>query len=240
MATSSRNAPFNLAIETSGRLGSVALGRGPEILETRSLSASLRHAAELLPAIDSLCRASGVTPSLIGECYVSSGPGSFTGVRIGITVARSIARFGGVRVVGVPTLDVIAQNVLRLEEPPAGVGVILDAKRQRVYAAAYVRERGAYVCTAPAAERDPVEFFKQLPESSALTGEGVEYFGEQVRRSGLAVVPQSARQPRAEVVHQLGNDRAARGEFDDPGRLVPIYIRLPEAEEVWRRRQQTK
>ena len=239
MTTSSHNAPFNIAIETSGRLGSVALGRGPELLETRSFGVHLRHAVELLPTIDSICRAKGVTPCLIGECYVSSGPGSFTGVRIGITAARSMARFGGVRVVGVPTLDVIAQNVLDLDEPPASVGVILDAKRQRVYAAAYVREQGAYVCTVPAAERDPAEFFKQLPEFSALTGEGVEYFGDAVRQSGLTVVPESARMPRAEVVHQLGHSRAARGEFDDPGQLLPVYVRLPEAEEVWRRRRQT-
>ncbi len=236
MAASSHTTPYNLAIETSGRLGSVALGRGSELLETRSFSADLRHGVEMMPTIDSVCRAQGLTPQQIGECYVSAGPGSFTGVRIGIIAARTLALAGGIRIVRVPTLDVIAQNALTLDDPDANLGVILDAKRKKVYAAAYVKENDTYVCTMSPAECDPADFFEQLPRPAALTGEGIDYARQAVEQSGLAVLPQHTRRPRAEVVHQLGHARAVQGDFDNPRELVPIYFRRPEAEEVWRRR----
>ena len=98
-----------------------------------------RHAVDFLPAVDAMCRAHGVTPADIGQVFVSAGPGSFTGLRIGITAARMIALAVGARLVGVPTLEVIAQNAADQAEPPGRVVVMIDAKRNRVYAATFVR-----------------------------------------------------------------------------------------------------
>ncbi len=227
---------WNLAIETSGRIGSVAIGRGDGIVAEATFSADQRHAVELLPTIDRLCREQNVTPDQVDECYVSGGPGSFTGVRIGITAARALSLAGGVRIVRVPTLDVIAQNALECDPPPPHLGVVLDAKRKRVFAAAYTLGPDLYERIGAPAERDPAEFFAELPRSAALMGEGVQYAVDPVKQCGLTALSEDTYRARAAIVHRLGKRRASQGDFDDARALVPIYIRRPEAEEVWEKR----
>lgn len=229
-----------IAIETSGRIGSIALSKGPELIETAIFSAELRHAVELLPAIDSICRRHEIAPAELAEVYVSGGPGSFTGLRLGITVARTLvwAGRGRVRAVRVPTLDVIAQNCLQASPPPSNLVVLLDAKRQRVYAAAFVLDGPGYRRITEPAEWDPEELAATLPAGCAAVGEGIAYHQPAVERAGLTILPEELNRPRAEVVQALGSARSAAGEYDDLASLVPIYVRRPEAEEVWERRHQ--
>lgn len=229
--------PFALAFETSSALGSIALGRGGEVLAVRTFSGPRMHAVDFLPTLDALCRAHSVEPGAVAQVYVSAGPGSFTGLRIGITVARMIALAGGARVVAVPTLEVIAQNALKAAELPEQVAVMLDAKRGRVYAAAFVCVDGALVPTCDPAEVEPGSFLANRGPACSVLGEGIAYHRGVVEASGLPVLPEPFWSPRAETVYQLGHARAAGGEFDDPRTLVPIYLRPPEAEEKWARRQ---
>jgi tRNA threonylcarbamoyladenosine biosynthesis protein TsaB len=225
-----------LAVETSGRIGSVALGIGPAVLETRTFSTPLRHAAELLPTVDRLCQDRDVKPDAIEEVYVSGGPGSFTGLRIGVTFARALALACGAKVVRVPTLKVIAQNALEAPPPPTTLAVVLDAKRRRVFAAPFALDSGAYAPTREPAELDPDVFFATLPRGCAVLGEGLAYHSEAVERAGLRLLPEALNRPRAEIVHRIGYREARNGRYDDTATLIPIYIRRPEAEEVWERR----
>jgi tRNA threonylcarbamoyladenosine biosynthesis protein TsaB len=240
--------PHSLAFETSSAVGSVALGRGAEVLESRTLSRPKAHAQSaarpvslvatwFLPTIKALCEAHQVEPTHIERVYVSVGPGSFTGLRMGVTAARMIALGVGARVVGVPTLEVIAQNALDADPPPSGVAVVLDAKRSRVYTAAFVRQGGAYVATSEAIEADPFEFLAAQPDDCAVLGEGILYHRSTIERSIRRILPESLYRPRAETVYRLGFDRAERGWFSDQRTLIPTYIRPPEAEEVWERKQ---
>src|SRR5262245_35991840 len=109
---------FVLAFETSGALGSVALGRGQAVLGVRRFTRPRAHAVEFAPAVDALCREHGVITTSIAFVFVSAGPGSFTGLRIGITAARIMAMAVGARVVALPTLEVIAQNALEAQPRP--------------------------------------------------------------------------------------------------------------------------
>ncbi len=227
---------WNIAIETSGRIGSVAIGRGDNVVAVKSFSADQRHAVELLPTMDRLCREQGITPQDLSDCYVSGGPGSFTGLRIGITAARALALAGAVRVIRVPTLDVIAQNALDVDDPPPRLGVILDAKRKRIYAASYARNGRRYDRVTEPQECDPAAFLAALARSAALTGEGVLFAPDAVAAGGLHVLPPETYRARAEVVHRLARERAQRGDYDESRSLIPIYIRRPEAEEVWEKR----
>jgi tRNA threonylcarbamoyladenosine biosynthesis protein TsaB len=226
-----------LAFETSCAVGSVALGRGAEVLETRTLSRPKAHAVEFLPAVKALCETHHVEPSSIRRVYVSAGPGSFTGLRIGVTAARMIGFATGAGVVAVPTLEVIAQNALEIDPPPPRVAVVLDAKRNRVYTAAFVHHDGAYVPTCGALEADPFAFLSAQPDDCAVLGEGVLYHRTAIEKSSRPILPESLYRPRAETVYRLGFERAERGEFSDRRNLVPTYIRPPEAEEVWERKQ---
>ncbi len=227
---------FHLAIETSGRVGSVCLGRGDEFLHAATFQTDLNHAVELLPTIDRLCRDAGIGPTDLQTIFVSGGPGSFTGLRIGITAARTLAWAADVKTIRVPTLDVIAQNALSTDNPPDHVGVLLDAKRKAIYAAAYRRDDTGYVPINTPAERDPDEFLESIPRPCAILGEGIPYHQDAVDRSQLPILPAETFRARAEIVYQLGHARAATDQYDDPRDLIPIYIRRPEAEEVWEKR----
>lgn len=222
---------FALALETSGSVGSVAIGRGREVLEARSFPSARQHAADLLPAIDALCRAQGASPQAIAAVYVSIGPGSFTGLRIGLAAARMLALAVGSRLVGVSSLEAAAQNALAAEPTPKRVAVIVDAGRGRVYGAAFARHGDRYVVVQDAAEVEPSAFLAAQGGECAVLGEGVELHRAAVEASRLRVLPVDLLRSRAEAVFRLGAEQAAEGRFDEARRLVPVYIRPPEAEE---------
>ena len=87
-----------IAVETSGRKGSVAIAAGPTVLASRTFATNVEHARELLPSVDILAREQGWTPQSITQCYLSIGPGSFTGLRVAVAFARMLAAAGNVRI----------------------------------------------------------------------------------------------------------------------------------------------
>ncbi len=236
MASTSKRDDFGLAIETSGEMGSVALGQGARILEARSFPAALRHATDLLPTVDILCRSHGASPDRIGRVFISLGPGSFTGLRIGLTAARMLAFARGAKLVGVPSLEVVAQNALEADPVPSRVAVIVDAKRGRVFGAVFALQGGKFVGVQGPAEVEPLPFLAAQGSECAVLGEGIAQHHTAVEASGLRILPEALRRPRAGAVYARGTDRAARGRFDDPRMLVPLYVRPPEAEEKWAQR----
>src|ERR1700677_2746760 len=100
--------PRALAIETSGRLGSIAVVDGSAVVAEEPSPHGLKHAADILPIIDRLVRARGWSPADLEHLYVSAGPGSFTGIRIAITLAKTMALATGVKLIAVPTTRVLA------------------------------------------------------------------------------------------------------------------------------------
>lgn len=141
--------PLILAVETSSRLGSVALALGPDLLGAETFSASLRHSAEIFPTIGDLLERSGYGAADISQVYISVGPGSFTGLRIAVTVAKSMHLANSTRIITVNSLDAIAANVKDAAVGPAiqnasadrsaprRVATVLDAKRGQFYVAVY-------------------------------------------------------------------------------------------------------
>jgi len=238
-----------VAIETSGREGSVAVAAGGLLLRERTLPATVRHASEMAPAVQELVRWENWAPREIEQVYVSLGPGSFTGLRVATAFARALSQAVGCKLVGVPSLDVIAQNA------PHEFGVVvpvLDAKRGQVFAAQFERNAaGELERTVEAGLVDPAEFVRAAAERGrelggkvAVLGEGVEYHraallaGAAMGGGDVAELEKNLWHGRAAVVHRLGYAMAMRGEFTEPVTLLPIYVRLPEAEEVWRRKAQ--
>lgn len=231
-----------LAIETSSAAGSVAVGRGSTVLGASRFTQLRAHAAEFLPSIDALCRENQIGPQDIAHVYVSAGPGSFTGLRIGITAARTLALAAGAKIIALPTLEVIAQNALELADPPPNVCVVLDAKRARVYTATFTLTkrsgRLSFEAVDSPREADPADYLAKLPRDCVVLGEGVLYHRAPIDASGLRILPQDLFPPRVETVYRLGAERAAAGLFVHARDLIPVYIRPPEAEEVWAARHQ--
>src|SRR5689334_13247826 len=98
--------PRALAVETSGRIGSVALAEDGRLIAEEAFPHGLQHAAHILPIIDRLCGARGWRPRDLEQLYVSIGPGSFTGLRIGVTLCKTIAFATGAKIVAVPSVRV--------------------------------------------------------------------------------------------------------------------------------------
>ncbi len=228
--------PRILAIETSSRAGSVAAGLGGKLLAVEAFRTDHNHAIELMPTISRLCATQHWQPGDLDELYVSIGPGSFTGLRIAATVGRTLARFTGVRVVAVSTVAVLAHNALDLPHPPDQIGVVLDARRRQVYAASFERRDDHYIEQRPPRVRDPASFVAELSHPRAVLGEGLPYHKEALDGIEHEVLPETLWRPRAEWVLRLGWEEARRGRFSAAAELVPLYLRIPEAEEVWNRR----
>jgi tRNA threonylcarbamoyladenosine biosynthesis protein TsaB len=237
--------PRALAIETSGRIGSVALVDADAVLVEEHFPHGLRHAAEMVPMIDRLCRQLGWGPRDLEEVYVSAGPGSFTGLRIGITLAKTLAFARHVRLVAVPTVRVLVENA---PAEARQVIIVLDAKREQIFTARFQREGSGFEAQDPGAEEagwtviEPAHLeslgamLQRAPRPVHLLGEGIPYHQDFIPTddSGIIVTPAELWRARASAVAKVGLDLSRRGQFADPFKLAPIYIRVPEAEEKWR------
>ena len=231
--------PRILALDTTGRAGSLLLAEGPHVRVVHALDPQRRHAVELMPALAELCQQLGWTPGSLQHIYIAQGPGSFTGLRIAVAVARALHLATGCKLVGVPSLEVIAHNA-----PAAArtIAVALDAKRGQVFGAVFTRnDAGALTISKPPALYTPAELLADLPAPVYVLGEGIDYHRPALQAAGMGTNYIIETDPtlwpgRAELVHQLGWQRASRGEWTAPEALLPIYIRLPEAEEVWRKK----
>lgn len=229
--------PRIIAIETSSRKGSVAVGLGATLLAEREFATQADHARELLPTVDALCREQGWTPASLNECHISIGPGSFTGLRVAVMMARTWALALGVRVVAVPTLAVIAANANSLTVRPQRLAVILDAKRKQVFGSVFEFDGGAYRPMMEPALIEPLALLTGVHKPYAVIGEGIAYHRDAVEQSGVPAMAEELWFPRASCVHRLGFAISAAGAYTEPRQLVPHYIRRPEAEEVWEARQ---
>ena len=221
-----------VAIETSGRIGSVAVVRDGTILAEEQFPHGLQHAAQIVPILDRLTRAQGWRPRDVEELYVSVGPGSFTGLRIGVTLAKTMALATGVRLVAVPSVRVLVENA-----PPEArhVVIVLDAKREQIFTARFERDASALTwLEREAAHLDSLTaMLARVPRPVHLIGEGIPYHEKFMPTNDPSVIvtPADAWRARAAAVAKIGLGMAARGEFADPYTLAPIYIRRPEAEE---------
>ncbi|MBX3396982.1 MAG: tRNA (adenosine(37)-N6)-threonylcarbamoyltransferase complex dimerization subunit type 1 TsaB [Phycisphaerae bacterium] len=225
-----------IAIETSGRCGSVALAEGPTLLEEALFAADQEHARDLLPIIDRLTRNQGWHPDHINHCYVSIGPGSFTGLRVAVTFARHLAMTTGAKICDVPTLDVVARNGLDLKPVPNQLAVVLDAKRRQVFGAIYELEGDGYRRAIGPLLIEPAALLATVTRELVVVGEGVPYHEAALRAGGVIIGESAAWRPRAAQVHRLGWNAAQRGQFTASNELVPMYVRRPEAEEIWEKR----
>uniref|UniRef100_A0A7C1F839 tRNA (Adenosine(37)-N6)-threonylcarbamoyltransferase complex dimerization subunit type 1 TsaB n=1 Tax=Ammonifex degensii TaxID=42838 RepID=A0A7C1F839_9THEO len=220
---------FLLGIETATPLLSVAVV-GPEGLRAeRAASGERLHSVRLFPFLQELFSDAGICPRDLRGIAVSQGPGSFTGLRLGVITAKTIAQVLELPVVGVPTLLVLAAQLPNIGAP---VCPVLTSRRGEVYAAVYAP--GAFEpppIVAPFAAA-PEEVARKLAGFSQilLAGEGAwasqQIFTEVLGEKAL-FAPKLFNYPRAAVVAALGYYRMERGEGVSAFALLPEYLRSP-------------
>ncbi len=221
-----------LALETTGRLGSVAMGIDEKLSDEKTFSAPLRHNAELFDTIDTLLKQISRTAAQINHICISIGPGSFTGVRISVTVAKMMALANESKVVAVNTSDVIAMNVE--DESINRIATVIDAKRGQFFIAVFERKNNLWEKIQPDYMMTAEEFKEKFGnEPIHLLGEGLLYYSKNFETNNIKILDNKLWSPKASNVFKLGTQLAAQGKFADAVSLVPLYIRKPEAEEKW-------
>ena len=239
--------PLILAVETSGRMGSLAVGIGDEILAEASFSGPMRHSAELFPGIQSLLSQIGKNAEQIEHIYFTAGPGSFTGLRIAVTMAKMMAFANGVKIVAVDTMDVIAENASRYISEKSveisRIAPILDAKRKQFYFAVFEWSYNKFVKISNDGLIMATDFVEQFGSNQEkplwLLGEGLVYYKDKFHSDGLRILSEDYWSAQAGCVYSLGRKMAKAGKFTDPVGLVPFYIRRPEAVENREKRLNT-
>lgn len=226
---------LTLAIDTATKVCTVALCRDEEILAEYTINMGHTHSEGLLPQLDQLLARTGVKKREIELIAVSMGPGSFTGLRIGLATAEAMAYSWQCYLHGVDTLKALAYN-LQLEG--VVLAPVLDAQKGNFYQALYKWEMGELVELAPVA----VVSAEQALERMALQGMPALLLGECAKlvKKGLPdfvkAAPEALMMPKASSVALL-----AQAEFDAASDkkifgLEPYYIRRSEAEELWEKK----
>ncbi|MBI4408317.1 MAG: tRNA (adenosine(37)-N6)-threonylcarbamoyltransferase complex dimerization subunit type 1 TsaB [Gemmatimonadetes bacterium] len=218
-----------LAIETSTSLGSVAVGRGPEVLGEALLAVRGRQAETVLPAIDALLRGAGLGVKDVGGVVVGGGPGSFTGVRIAAATAKGLVRALGVPLFAYSGLAALAAS-LGAESRP--VCALFDARRGEVYAACYRFPAYRRMETVlPPGARALDEVIRSVREHDPLyAGDGALRQRARLQQVGGAVAPAHLSVPRASALLWLAQLDPEAGHVAAPSEWEPVYLRASGAE----------
>lgn len=220
-----------LAVDTSGFEGSIALSDDRHVVAEYALPGGRRHAQTLVLEVDRLLRTHTLRPREIDAVAVSIGPGSFTGLRVGVVFAKTFAWANDAGLVAVDTLQAIAQQI---DDRIESVTVISDAQRQEVFVNEYTWDN-ATQCRTPAGDvciqSVASVVARDLPgHSQLLTGPGLIKF--QSAFSGDSPLAEaSCWQPRAKTVAEIGSVMLDNGKRSDVYNLEPLYIRRSYAEE---------
>ena len=217
-----------LAIETTGQSGSIALLEGEKIIRQLRLPADDRSAKTLAPALREILRAAEWSPQTARLIAVATGPGSFTGLRVGVTTAKTWAYAMRAEVIGVDTLAVIAA-----QSPPAAtrLSAVIDAQRQQVFAGQFIRDpSGRFVPNGGTAIVDNEAWLAGLDAATAVSGPALEKLADRLP-ADVFVVPREFWTPQAATVGRLGWQLYQGGNRDDLWQLVPRYFRRSAAEE---------
>jgi len=220
-----------LGLDTATWTAAVGLVVDGEIVAERLHYADRgTHAVSLLPLIEEVLRVDGCSVDDLDAVAVSCGPGSFTGLRIGLSVAKGLARAAEARLVGVPTLEALAKTVA---DTRSRICAVLDARRGEVYAASFVADAGGWRRVTPDTLTTAAALAETLPTPCVVVGDAVEAYGDLWRErlgSRVTLLPFDTYGPRGGTVAALGWQRAQAGDFDDLHALEPFYIRPSDAE----------
>ena len=224
---------LTLAVETATGCGSVALTRGGladgRVLAEYTLQPEVVHSRRLLGLVEHLMAATGTAWADLEAVAVSRGPGSFTGLRIGMAAAKGIALATGRPLVGVPTLDALAAQAWGAD---GQLCCVLDARKGQMYAAFYRCDAGGkrhrtgdFLVLSPAA------LAARITEPTLVLGPGAALCAPWLAACAEArVVVSAALHPRAALVGLCAAEALAAGATDGSADLAPLYVRASEAE----------
>lgn len=213
-----------LGVDTSTPIGSVGLISGDDFVAEHTLSIMQAHSSRLMPALDQVLAWADLDVRDLDACAVGVGPGSFTGVRIGVGAIKTLSYAIRKPIIGVSTLEAIAYNM----RYSAGlICPILDARRGEVYGALFqggeMLERRIQDSCLPIGK-----LLNQIDRSTVFVGDGLVKYADAIRTRfgvGASFADSPFNVPRGTSIARIGFERLMRGESDDCFGLVPNYVR---------------
>lgn len=219
-----------VAIDTSGPTASCAVMRDGEIIHSVFLNQGLTHSETIMPALDEAMTSAQIDCSQVDAFAAVAGPGSFTGVRIGVCAVKGLAHAHNTPCASVDALEALAMNVIGFD----GIACpILDARRGQVYCAAFDVRGELPVRVLPDQALELNAYLAQLPRDRRLifVGDGLRVHADAILRAlgdRAVIAAANLRNLRAEAACMLAN--AHQDQWMEARKLVPIYLRAPQAE----------
>ncbi|MBR5318699.1 MAG: tRNA (adenosine(37)-N6)-threonylcarbamoyltransferase complex dimerization subunit type 1 TsaB [Peptococcaceae bacterium] len=232
-----------LSIDSSTPVAGIAVSDGMQLRGEITLNTKNTHSEKLMPLVQQLLEETDLTVKDLDAVAVTQGPGSFTGLRIGMATAKGLAQGAGKQLIAVPTLDCLAYNLVHY---PGIICPIMNAQKKQVYTAIYrstndgLERLSDYQAIAV---EQLAEQLKALNEDVWFVGDGVAAFADVFAEllgaychfaGGHQILP------RAGTLAMLAAKRAEAQQFDDLYQAELIYIRKSEAEVQWEARQQNQ
>jgi tRNA threonylcarbamoyladenosine biosynthesis protein TsaB len=227
-----------LALDTATLVSSVALIEDNKLIAELTLQTRKNHSELLMPNIAELLLTAEKSRADLTAIAVSIGPGSFTGLRIGLATAKALSYALGIPIIGIPTLTAQA---FACPVPGAVYSPLLDAQKGNVYQALFAWRNGEIIELEPArviSIAAAIEKLKCLEQPAVVLGEGAILYAEEIINEGgnVFLAPPHVVIARAGCVGLCAYELLRKGKHDDLFSLEPLYIRRSEAEELWEKR----
>ncbi len=210
-----------LALETSSPLLSIALKKGNNKTEEFTFKGFLRHAENLLPAIDRLLKKKGLRVEAIDAFCIGRGPGSYTGLRIGFAALKGFLVLMEKPCYGAESLDIIAQSIPPQSSRP--LVVCLDARQEKIYEKTYRFRKNAWRADGKIESLSLKEFLRKLPEGASVTGDALKRYKKEIEQAGSAkrifLLPEKFWYPRASLLIQSPFLK----QLKKPDDFLPLY-----------------
>jgi tRNA threonylcarbamoyladenosine biosynthesis protein TsaB len=232
-----KDQPLVLALETATRAGGVAVARGEAVLSSIGGDAAVSHSTNLLEMIDAALRAAGVTLVEVDLFAVALGPGSFTGLRIGLATAKAFAAHLHREVIGVPTLAAVAHA----SKLSGNIVALLPAGRGEVFVQRFVMREGILTALDDPQHLSPREAIDKYAavENLSFAGEGVLMIKELISEGEKSHSISSDVTMLAPSIAVLGSRGYREGKSVAPENLTAVYVRASDAEinERWQQQK---
>ena len=229
-----------LGIETSTKTGSIALVSETGVIAQYSLNIEVTHSERLMSTVDRVLRDTGLAIAGVDAYAVATGPGSFTGLRIGMATVKGLALVTGKPVAAVSTLAALAWNLPLSEHP---VCPLLDARKNEVYAGVYLSD-GMSLAEIKGDAVVPLSRLADMVSGNVIfAGEGSLLYRTELEAmfgGRCRFAPRSACLPSAASVAEIGLSMIENGVHAEPETLAPTYLRRPEAEVAWEKKNRSR
>ncbi len=218
-----------LAIETSWEQGGLALGQGDQIMDALHFETERQHGKNLAPSVLSLLRRNDLHPADLDLICVDVGPGSYTGLRVGISFAKTFAWSRSLPLTTVTAPDAIAASVSDFPKAEH-LFVVIDARWNELYVATFKNEDGDWTRSGEIETEKPDVLKKRSAPNSVVTGNGIEAYRSFFEEQEWTLAPDSLWYPDPTAVCELGQEAFDAGNTANPAELQPLYLRPSQAD----------